>query len=104
MQGSIYLWSWRATRASWNGRKKEVAAVVLAELQWSSTEIPYLSLGTCPGIHVVCMKCHMVKYMDKKKSQYKYAESVWAVLNNNVPITGEICMHICRKSEGKTDV
>ncbi|XP_077062675.1 leucine-rich repeat and WD repeat-containing protein 1 [Siphateles boraxobius] len=55
MQGSIYLWSWRATRASWNGRKKEVAAVVLAELQWSSTEIPYLSLGTCPGYgYVVC--------------------------------------------------
>ncbi|XP_039518441.1 leucine-rich repeat and WD repeat-containing protein 1 isoform X2 [Pimephales promelas] len=55
MQGSIYLWSWRATRASWNSRKKEVAAVVLAELKWSSTEIPYLSLGTCPGYgYVVC--------------------------------------------------
>ncbi|XP_026108932.1 leucine-rich repeat and WD repeat-containing protein 1 isoform X1 [Carassius auratus] len=55
MQGSIYLWSWRATRASWNGRKKEVAAVVLAELQWSSTDIPYLSLSTCPGYgYVVC--------------------------------------------------
>uniref|UniRef100_A0A8C2C8W8 Leucine-rich repeat and WD repeat-containing protein 1 n=1 Tax=Cyprinus carpio TaxID=7962 RepID=A0A8C2C8W8_CYPCA len=55
MQGSIYLWSWSATRASWNGRKKEVPAVVLAELQWSSTDIPYLSLGTCPGYgYVVC--------------------------------------------------
>uniref|UniRef100_A0A673GQT8 Leucine-rich repeat and WD repeat-containing protein 1-like n=1 Tax=Sinocyclocheilus rhinocerous TaxID=307959 RepID=A0A673GQT8_9TELE len=55
MQGSIYLWSWRATRASWNGRKKEVPAVVLAELQWSSTDVPYLSLGTCPGYgYVVC--------------------------------------------------
>ncbi|KAK9974091.1 hypothetical protein ABG768_022200 [Culter alburnus] len=55
MQGSIYLWSWSATRASWNGRKKEVAAVVLAELQWSSTDVPYLSLGTCPGYgYVVC--------------------------------------------------
>lgn len=55
MQGSIYLWSWRATRASWNSRKKEVPAVILAELQWSSTDIPYLSLGTCPGYgYVVC--------------------------------------------------
>ncbi|RXN22590.1 leucine-rich repeat and WD repeat-containing 1 [Labeo rohita] len=55
MQGSIYLWSWSATRASWNGRKNEVPAVVLAELQWSSTDIPYLSLGTCPGYgYVVC--------------------------------------------------
>ncbi|XP_073697317.1 leucine-rich repeat and WD repeat-containing protein 1 [Garra rufa] len=55
MQGSIYLWSWSATRASWNGKKKEVPAVVLAELQWSSTDIPYLSLGTCPGYgYVVC--------------------------------------------------
>nr|XP_055056471.1 leucine-rich repeat and WD repeat-containing protein 1 isoform X1 [Misgurnus anguillicaudatus] len=55
MQGSIYLWSWSATRASWNGKKKEVPAVVLAELQWSSTDVPYLSLGTCPGYgYVVC--------------------------------------------------
>ncbi|KAL1274570.1 hypothetical protein QQF64_027384 [Cirrhinus molitorella] len=55
MQGSIYLWSWSATRASCNGKKKEVPAVVLAELQWSSTDIPYLSLGTCPGYgYVVC--------------------------------------------------
>ncbi|KAI7813517.1 leucine-rich repeat and WD repeat-containing protein 1 [Triplophysa rosa] len=55
MQGSIYLWSWSATRASWSGKKKEVTAVVLTELQWSSTDIPYLSLGTCPGYgYVVC--------------------------------------------------
>lgn len=55
MQGSIYLWSWNTTRASWNSKKKEVPAVILAELQWSSTDIPYLSLGTCPGYgYVVC--------------------------------------------------
>jgi len=36
-------------------------------------------------------------YRDKKKS-------VWAVLINNIPITCEICMHVCRKSDGKTDV
>ncbi|KAI5089429.1 leucine-rich repeat and WD repeat-containing protein 1 [Silurus meridionalis] len=54
MQGSIYLWSWSRTRAE-KGRKKEVPAVILAELQWSNTEIPYLSLNTCPGFgYVVC--------------------------------------------------
>ncbi|XP_051962618.1 leucine-rich repeat and WD repeat-containing protein 1 [Xyrauchen texanus] len=55
MQGSIYLWSWSATWASWNGKKKVVPAVVLAELQWSCTDVPYLSLGTCPGYgYVAC--------------------------------------------------
>lgn len=29
--------------------QKKVSAVVLAELQWTSTDIPYLSLSTCPG-------------------------------------------------------
>lgn len=55
MQGSIYLWSWSGTRALHQGRKKEVPAVILAELQWSNTDIPYLSLNTCPGFgYVVC--------------------------------------------------
>ncbi|XP_076866913.1 leucine-rich repeat and WD repeat-containing protein 1 [Brachyhypopomus gauderio] len=55
MQGSIYLWSWSGTRASRRGQRKEVPAVILAELQWCSTEIPYLSLNTCPGFgYVVC--------------------------------------------------
>ncbi|TSP36095.1 Leucine-rich repeat and WD repeat-containing protein 1 [Bagarius yarrelli] len=55
MQGSIYLWSWSGTRASRQGKQKEVPAVVLAELQWSNTDIPYLSLNTCPGFgYVVC--------------------------------------------------
>ncbi|XP_072550096.1 leucine-rich repeat and WD repeat-containing protein 1 [Salminus brasiliensis] len=55
MQGSIYLWSWSGTRALRQGKKKEVPAVILAELQWSSTDIPYLSLNTCPGFgYVVC--------------------------------------------------
>lgn len=62
MQGSIYLWSWNTTRASWNSKKNEVPAVILAELQWSSTDIPYLSLGTCPGIHVThhMVKCYQI--------------------------------------------
>ncbi|KAM9440322.1 leucine-rich repeat and WD repeat-containing protein 1 isoform 1-T1 [Clarias gariepinus] len=55
MQGSIYLWSWGGTMALHQGRKKEVPAVILAELQWTNTDIPYLSLNTCPGFgYVVC--------------------------------------------------
>ncbi|KAL7838495.1 hypothetical protein AOLI_G00268990 [Acnodon oligacanthus] len=55
MQGSIYLWSWSSTRASQQGKKKVVSAVILAELQWSGTDVPYLSLNTCPGFgYVVC--------------------------------------------------
>ncbi|KAF5898332.1 leucine-rich repeat and WD repeat-containing protein 1 isoform X1 [Clarias magur] len=55
MQGSIYLWSWSGTMALRQGRKKEVSAVILAELQWTNTDIPYLSLNTCPGFgYVVC--------------------------------------------------
>ncbi|KAL2095004.1 hypothetical protein ACEWY4_009723 [Coilia grayii] len=48
MQGSIYLWSWSQTLASSSGRNK-VPAKILAELQWCNTEIPYLSLNTCPS-------------------------------------------------------
>ncbi|XP_041749850.2 leucine-rich repeat and WD repeat-containing protein 1 isoform X2 [Coregonus clupeaformis] len=59
MQGSIYLWSWNDTRAQCpnnnNNNKKKKCAVILAELQWSSTDIPYLSLNTCPSKgYVVC--------------------------------------------------
>eukprot|EP00063_Salmo_salar_P077805 XP_014052640.1 PREDICTED: leucine-rich repeat and WD repeat-containing protein 1 [Salmo salar] len=63
MQGSIYLWSWNDTRAQLpnNNKKKKkkkkevVCAVILAELQWSSTDIAYLSLSTCPSKgYVVC--------------------------------------------------
>uniref|UniRef100_A0A8C8IKJ0 Leucine-rich repeat and WD repeat-containing protein 1 n=1 Tax=Oncorhynchus tshawytscha TaxID=74940 RepID=A0A8C8IKJ0_ONCTS len=58
MQGSIYLWSWNDTRAqrpNKKKKKKEVCAVILVELQWSSTDIPYLSLNTCPSKgYVVC--------------------------------------------------
>ncbi|XP_075878610.1 leucine-rich repeat and WD repeat-containing protein 1 isoform X1 [Nelusetta ayraudi] len=56
MHNCIYLWSWSATRAQKPDRKSlEVSAVVLAELQWTSTEIPYLSLNTCPGRgYIVC--------------------------------------------------
>lgn len=50
MHNCIYLWSWSATKAQKPDKKSlQVSAVVLAELQWTSTEIPYLSLNTCPG-------------------------------------------------------
>lgn len=45
--GTICLWSWSQT---WVGRGSHstVAVVVLAQLQWSSTELAYFSLSTCP--------------------------------------------------------
>ncbi|XP_063060052.1 leucine-rich repeat and WD repeat-containing protein 1 [Engraulis encrasicolus] len=46
MQGSIYLWSWSQTLAS-SSKKDKVTAKILAELQWSDTDVPYLSLNTC---------------------------------------------------------
>ncbi|XP_054872909.1 leucine-rich repeat and WD repeat-containing protein 1 isoform X1 [Amphiprion ocellaris] len=56
MHGSIYLWSWSRTKAQRPDKKtRTVCAVVLAELQWADTEIPYLALNTCPGrAYVVC--------------------------------------------------
>ncbi|KAM8899597.1 leucine-rich repeat and WD repeat-containing protein 1 [Spinachia spinachia] len=56
MHCSIYLWSWSGTKALRPNKKdRTVCAVVLAELQWANTEIPYLALNTCPGqAYVVC--------------------------------------------------
>ncbi|XP_037605567.1 leucine-rich repeat and WD repeat-containing protein 1 isoform X1 [Sebastes umbrosus] len=56
MHGSIYLWSWSRTKAQRPDKKdRTVSAVVLAELQWAHTEIPYLALNTCPGkAYIVC--------------------------------------------------
>ncbi|KAM9846475.1 leucine-rich repeat and WD repeat-containing protein 1 [Aulostomus maculatus] len=55
LHGSIYLWSWTRTRAKRPGSSKTVGAVVLAELQWANTEIPYLALNTCPGqAYIAC--------------------------------------------------
>lgn len=48
--GCIYLWSWSRTKSQRpDKRSRTVGAVVLAELQWTKTEIPYLALNTCPG-------------------------------------------------------
>ncbi|XP_051793899.1 LOW QUALITY PROTEIN: leucine-rich repeat and WD repeat-containing protein 1 [Acanthochromis polyacanthus] len=46
---SIYLWSWSRTKAQRQTEDQDMCAVVLAELQWADTEIPYLALNTCPG-------------------------------------------------------
>ncbi|XP_041808402.1 leucine-rich repeat and WD repeat-containing protein 1 [Chelmon rostratus] len=56
LHGSIYLWSWSRTKAQRPDKKsRAVCAVVLAELQWTNTEIPYLALNTCPGqAYIVC--------------------------------------------------
>ncbi|KAM7397535.1 hypothetical protein PAMA_005708 [Pampus argenteus] len=56
MHTSIYLWSWSRTKAQRPDKKsRAVCAVVLAELQWARTEIPYLALNTCPGrAYIVC--------------------------------------------------
>ncbi|XP_068945537.1 leucine-rich repeat and WD repeat-containing protein 1 isoform X2 [Petaurus breviceps papuanus] len=45
--GSICLWSWSRSLAE-RGGKQQVTAVILAELQWSNTELSYLTLSTCP--------------------------------------------------------
>ncbi|XP_067347681.1 leucine-rich repeat and WD repeat-containing protein 1 isoform X2 [Channa argus] len=56
MHGSIYLWSWGRTKAQRPDKKNRmVCAVILAELQWANTEIPYLALNTCPAqAYIVC--------------------------------------------------
>lgn len=48
--GCIYLWSWSRTfDAKAKGCQRAVAAVILAELEWSNTDLSYLTLSTCPA-------------------------------------------------------
>ncbi|XP_053940979.1 leucine-rich repeat and WD repeat-containing protein 1 isoform X2 [Cuculus canorus] len=48
--GCIYLWSWsRSFDAKGKGCQQTVSAVILAELEWSTTDMPYLTLSTCPA-------------------------------------------------------
>ncbi|NXV95147.1 LRWD1 protein, partial [Calonectris borealis] len=48
--GCIYLWSWsRSFDAKGKGCQRTVSAVILAELEWSMTDLSYLTLSTCPG-------------------------------------------------------
>ncbi|NXM70202.1 LRWD1 protein, partial [Serilophus lunatus] len=47
--GCIYLWSWsRSFDAKGKGCQRTVSAVILAELEWSTTDMSYLTLSTCP--------------------------------------------------------
>nr|XP_034995010.1 leucine-rich repeat and WD repeat-containing protein 1 isoform X3 [Zootoca vivipara] len=46
--GSINLWSWSRSFKQGKGGRRTVQAVILAELEWSSTDLPYLTLSTCP--------------------------------------------------------
>ncbi|KFZ54008.1 Leucine-rich repeat and WD repeat-containing protein 1 [Antrostomus carolinensis] len=48
--GCIYLWSWsRSFDAKGKGHQRTVSAVILAELEWSTTDLSYLTLSTCPA-------------------------------------------------------
>ncbi|KFW90136.1 Leucine-rich repeat and WD repeat-containing protein 1 [Phalacrocorax carbo] len=48
--GCIYLWSWsRSFDTKGKGYQRTVAAVILAELEWSTTDLSYLTLSTCPA-------------------------------------------------------
>ncbi|KFO35471.1 leucine-rich repeat and WD repeat-containing protein 1 isoform X1 [Fukomys damarensis] len=50
--GTICLWSWSQTWLR-RGSQSSVAVVVLAQLQWSPTELAYFSLSTCPDQGIV---------------------------------------------------
>ncbi|XP_042686022.1 leucine-rich repeat and WD repeat-containing protein 1 isoform X1 [Centrocercus urophasianus] len=54
--GCIYLWSWsRSFDSKGKGSQRTVSAVILAELEWSTTDLSYLTLSTCPAkLHVFC--------------------------------------------------
>ncbi|NXJ62481.1 LRWD1 protein, partial [Rostratula benghalensis] len=46
----IYLWSWsRSFDTKGKGCQRTVSAVILAELEWSPTDLSYLTLSTCPA-------------------------------------------------------
>ncbi|NXO48957.1 LRWD1 protein, partial [Aramus guarauna] len=48
--GCIYLWSWsRSFDTKGKGCQRTVSAVILAELEWSTTDLSYLTLSTCPA-------------------------------------------------------
>ncbi|XP_053313114.1 leucine-rich repeat and WD repeat-containing protein 1 [Spea bombifrons] len=56
MQGSIYVWSWeRSFRTKKSKGPKKLDAVILAELKWSETDLPYLTLSaSSEGFCVFC--------------------------------------------------
>nr|XP_033778751.1 leucine-rich repeat and WD repeat-containing protein 1 [Geotrypetes seraphini] len=55
MQGSLYLWSWTQSLKAQKKTSRRVNAAIITELQWSDTELPYLTLSTCPEQqHIFC--------------------------------------------------
>ncbi|NXN42137.1 LRWD1 protein, partial [Rhinoptilus africanus] len=52
--GCIYLWSWsRSFDTKGKGCQRTLSAVILAELEWSPTDLSYLTLSTCPAKNYV---------------------------------------------------
>ncbi|KFQ24739.1 Leucine-rich repeat and WD repeat-containing protein 1 [Mesitornis unicolor] len=48
--GCIYVWSWsRSFDTKGRGCQHTLSAVILAELEWSTTNMSYLTLSTCPA-------------------------------------------------------
>ncbi|NXA87802.1 LRWD1 protein, partial [Melanocharis versteri] len=48
--GCIFLWSWsKSFDAKGKGCQRTMSAVILAELEWSTTDMSYLTLSTCPA-------------------------------------------------------
>ncbi|KFP74180.1 Leucine-rich repeat and WD repeat-containing protein 1 [Apaloderma vittatum] len=54
--GCINVWSWsRSFNVRGKGCQRTVPAVILAELEWSTTDMSYLTLSTCPAkAYVFC--------------------------------------------------
>ncbi|KFV82960.1 Leucine-rich repeat and WD repeat-containing protein 1 [Struthio camelus australis] len=48
--GCIYVWSWsRSFDGKGKACQRTLSAVILAELEWSTTDMSYLTLSTCPA-------------------------------------------------------
>ncbi|NXA52704.1 LRWD1 protein, partial [Nothocercus julius] len=48
--GCIFVWSWsRSFDGKGKASRRTISAVILAELEWSSTDMSYLTLSTCPA-------------------------------------------------------
>uniref|UniRef100_A0A8C5M6L3 Leucine-rich repeat and WD repeat-containing protein 1 n=1 Tax=Leptobrachium leishanense TaxID=445787 RepID=A0A8C5M6L3_9ANUR len=56
LQGSIYIWSWEQSFKTKKSKgNKELDAVILAELKWSNTDLPYLTLSA--SFDMLCIFC-----------------------------------------------
>uniref|UniRef100_A0A8C6S876 Leucine-rich repeat and WD repeat-containing protein 1 n=1 Tax=Neogobius melanostomus TaxID=47308 RepID=A0A8C6S876_9GOBI len=92
--GRIYLWSWSQTLAL-SKKSAAVRAVVLAELQWADTQVPYLALSTCPGrSYVVCgddkgqVWTYHIRDLKDKSNTPKILEWPAPLRNGSAPLDG----------------